>query len=287
VPPRPPPSPPLSVGRIYGNYTAKVQEVLQVGTITTSINPSSFTDRLEILLNERIRIIAASTNVSSDALSGIVLVSNPGVASVDELQVEVQSNVLTHYGHRQLQLTSALDTSGCDSASMRVAVEIIMQSSTSDERNAFMEAFDSSVLPGLIQNITGSGEIAVVCAQAIVTEASRATVDAPPPPPDLGLQTEPQELPRTVFVIAIIAAGLALVLGGACAWYYFGRTSRDEEDRPRVVDKFGKDIASAPGVADPGETSSFFGQSKDGVTRPAKRGVGYFALEGGLNSGTG
>lgn len=260
APPSFPPSPPLDLGRVYANFTAKVEEVVQVGTITTAIQPVAFSERLQELLDERITIIATDTNVSSDALKGVITVSNPGVAATDAPS------------RRRTQAVTALDTSGCVLANMRLNIEIIMESPTQAERDRFMQLFSNTNLPGVIANITGSGELGVVCAAAAVTDASRETVDAPPPPPDLGLTVPDEPLPRTVFIVAIVAATLILCLCGFVAWYYLvGRDNDDEEDAASKVESLLRE----------GETSSFFGRGRGkgkGAGKGKRKGVGYFEI---------
>jgi len=241
---------------MYTNYTAKVQEVLAVGTITTTIDPVVFDRRLEEVLNERLALIAEATNATG--LSGVVVIIQPG--------------------GRRLQVQT-LDTSSCDPNAMQVSIEIIMEAATLAERTRFIDLFDNSVLPGIIQNITGSGDVAGVCAAAAVTELSRATADAPPPPPDLGLTIPDSDpIPRTVWVIAIVASGLILSLGCLCAWYYFGGVRRREEEEEEDSTKAQLKKAISLGN-EPAETSSFFGEAKRGTTSPRKHGVGNFVLD--------
>jgi len=274
APPRPPPSPPLEVGRIYANFTARLQEVVQVGTITIATPPGLFATRLGEVLEERITSIAEQSNVSTDAFSGTVRVIAPGVSATDTepalLRVDLREE---HFAHRRMQVLTTLDTSLCQLSSMRIAIDILMESATSEERNRFMEVFDNNMLPALIANITGDGVIAQVCAPAAITAFSRETVDAPPPPPTQGLSIpDDQPLPRTVFVVSIVAATLIFVLGAACCWYIYGGRS-DDDDADKQTRKI--IVNAAPVAADPGETASLFGKARSRMSK----GVGYFVID--------
>jgi hypothetical protein len=277
----PPPSPPLGVGRIYANYTATVKEVLNVATITSPIDPVVFGTRLNEVLNERIDALAAATNVSVSALTGIVRVEQPGIAATeDTLALRGDGDGHPMFGRRKLQ--TPLDTSGCDTSNMRVNIEIRMESGAAADRDSFIAQFSNVNFPGIISNITGAGEVALVCAAAVVTDAGRETVNAPPPPPDLGLTVpDDQPLPRTVWIVAIVAATLIFVLCGVCVYYFYfaGRRRSEEKADMKAVDSF-----AAPAPSEPGETASFFGKrSKPAIAQPR---VGYFVLDPDRLDGT-
>ena len=229
MPPSPPPSPPLAAGRIYANYTATVEEILQVGTITTSIDPVAFSERLENILNERIVLIADSANISYSSLQGVVSVYQPGY----DAQIAVSTTALIR--RRLTPATTPLDTSLCDENSVRIGIEILMETESPEARNTFMDNFDNTVLPGFIANVTGSNVHASTCAPSVVSAAGRETVDAPPPPPTLGLRTEPDDpLSPTVVLIAAIIGALALcVCGGYVAYIVLGRNGSDEKEKEK------------------------------------------------------
>ena len=246
---------------MYGNYTAKMEEVLQVGTITVATPPDLFEKRLAEVLDDRIALVVDGTNVTSDAMSGFVKVLAPGVTSFTDAMYSVEVNE----PRRRLQ-TASLDTSGCDVAAMRVSVALFMESASPAERDEFIANFQATVLPALIANITGDGVNAAVCASAVVTAVGREMVDAPPPPPSLGLTTPPSDpLPTTVYIVAAIVGALLFVLAAACMWYFFGPRTRDDDEKKRKVNV-------ADGVA---ETSSFLGKVKGGASKR----VGYFVLD--------
>lgn len=244
---------------MYGNFTATVEEVLQVGTITTSIQPAAFTERLQEILDERLAIIATNTNTSLDALSGTVSISNPGQASATRRRIQAVT-------------PAPLDTSNCDVASMRINVEILMQSSTPEERNTFMTAFDNSDIPAVIANATGSGDNAAVCAAAAITQLSRETVDAPPPPPNIGLTVPDEPLPRGFILVAILVALVIFLSCGIYLWFAFFRSRTKEEDRPKAVIALNQESA---------ETTSFFGiPTGTAVRKGAQKQSPYFVLDG-------
>lgn len=204
---------------MYANYTATVQEVLQVGTITTAVEPVAFSERLEDILNERIVLIADSTGISYSSLQGIVRVYQPGA----DAQLAVSTAALIR--RRLTPATTALDTTNCDENSIRIGVEIIMETDDPEARNSFMDSFDNTVLPGFITNVTGSGVHAATCAPSVVSAAGRETVDAPPPPPAIGIRTEPDGplSPTVILVAAIIGMLVFLVCGCYVAYTVLGR----------------------------------------------------------------
>lgn len=210
---------------MYGNFTARVEEVLQVTATTTTIEVVKFTARLEEVLNERLDIIASAANVSSDSLIGLIFVTNAGDQLVSGNGVDlIRARVRVH--RRQLA-TEELDVSKCNDTEMRINVQVVMESATAEERNRFVETFENANLPEFIQNVTGTGDVAKVCAPAAVTEMSRETVDAPPPPPPLALTTDSSsDIP--IWLIAAIAASALLVCCMILACFYW-RAAEDEE----------------------------------------------------------
>ena len=261
VPPKPPPSPPLADGLIYANFTATVEEVIQIGTVSLNVPLETFEARLQQVLDERIGVIVEQTNVSNDAFTGVMT-----IYEAEEPIVPAESR---RSRSRHLQTLSPLDTSSCDSSAMRVGVNIVMESEDPSERNRFMELFDKEDLPAFISDITTDGVNAAVCAPATITSVSRETVDAPPPPPGLQPLAQPDEpLPPTVLIVAITAGVLVLIFGACVGFYYFGgRRGSDAKDAIGVVSSAFSGRSSA-------ETQSFLGAGNG-----KGRDVGHFALD--------
>ena len=226
TPPTPPPSPPLADGTMYGNFTATVSEVLTLDPITITVSSEVLAVRLQEVVDERIAIIASTTNTSAGSFSGTVtVVESPADAST-------RRNLATNT-HRELQSLTPLDTSGCDENSPQVTIEITLGTLSSDDRNRFIETFNHNYLPNVINNITGTGRNAVVCGDAAVTEATREVVDAPPPPP--GPNVEDASPPSIIFIIAGIVGALTLVPIGIAFWLSSGRSSATSEESKRLV----------------------------------------------------
>ena len=166
------PSPPLPANKIYGNFTAKIQEVLEVGTSTT-VDIVVTQARLGVVLADRIAQIARLTNTTADLLTGSVRLepptdtdtanSNPNPNRRRRLSTSTGTGTGTIIDP---WTTTTVDESTCNGTLSRIYLDIDFTSEDPAEQARFIQAFEAlanDVGTEPIDDVDGAGSIAYVC----------------------------------------------------------------------------------------------------------------------------
>ncbi|MGZ0214002.1 MAG: hypothetical protein ACKVI4_16120, partial [Actinomycetales bacterium] len=270
-PPSRPPEPPIDLGLVYANYTARIDEALQI-ELSIDLTIADLTPRARKAVDERIALIALLTGVRADQLVGTVVVEPPVVtatnaapaaaaaaAAIDpEPLVEVGSGgfavlpapqiaLADDWHRRELVEAGVVNTSLCNESLTRILIEITFETTDPAERDSFINALAGVDFQDL-QNATGTGDVGVVCAPAVVADIAREIVDAqsppPPPPPFESAQRAP--IPEEVVPFASVAGALFLIFCccTCCSFLCLGAgkdedSSGDEEESAMLESESG------------------------------------------------
>jgi len=252
-PPSRPPEPPIDLGLVYANYTARIDEAIQI-ELSIHLTIADLAARATAAVDERIALIVLLTGVRADQLTGTVVVEPPVVtatnvtatnaAAAEAAAAEIDPEPLVEVGsggfavlpapqialaddwhRRELVEAGVVNTSLCNESLTRILIEITFETTDPAERDSFINALAGISFQDL-QNATGTGDVGVVCAPAVVADIAREIVDAqspppplPPPPPFESAQRAP--IPPETTAFAVVAGTLLLFFCClSCCWFF-------------------------------------------------------------------
>ena len=237
--------PPVPDGKVYANYTATVEEVLEL-ELSVDVNLPGVQERFIAVLEERIQTIADLTNVSLTTLSGGIsfqeAAADAGVASatptlnLNARPVGVGAFTAFHASGRGRKLVTAeYNTTNCNDSLASLTLSVTMESTDPAERDAFLAALGQLTANDItgIDNATGFGDDASVCVPWVLTESGRETVDAVSPPPPLILPQEtPDPIPRNlILILAVVGALVVLFTLGVCTYFALRTRGGDNDEK--------------------------------------------------------
>ena len=207
--------PPVPFGKMYDNYTATVQEAVE---IAIGVDGGLVVARADDIIADRIAIIANALNINASSFSGSL-----SLVSSSRRQLSI--------GWRRR--LNDVNTSDCDGGGAVYLLTLIHESDTITERDRVTEYIQANAASALgdIGNADGAGNTATVCVAASVTNVGREVVNAPPPPPLILAQETPPEVPvGTIVIVGTVVVGLGCLCCGL--WFaYFVTRRRDDDER--------------------------------------------------------
>lgn len=208
--------PPVPIGKVYQNYTATLEEAVEVA-FRASLNVELVVSRSQVIINSRIAIIATATGLNASAFGG-------SLARV----VSRRRELMVGWRRR----LNAIDTSACNGTGEVYVLTIVHETSDPSERDMVTNYIQgNSDALGMIIDATGEGDDATVCVPVSVTSLDREVVDAPPPPPlILAQETPPAVPPSTIIIVATIVTGLVCLCCGLWLAYFVTRRRADDDD---------------------------------------------------------